>query len=122
MNGKKKKTSIGFAYAWNGLLELWRTEKNFKVHCIASIIVFIVSFLLRLSIIEWSIILLTIGMVFVTEAFNTAVERLIDYLRPEKHPLAGFIKDVAAGGVLIAVIMSVVIGILIFMPKIIALC
>lgn len=121
LNAKKQKKSIGFTYAWNGLVELWKTEKNFKIHSIACIIVIIISFLLQLSAFEWAIIFLTIGTVFIMETFNTVVERMIDYIKPDIHPTAKYIKDVAAGGVLIAAIISVIVGILIFLPKIIAL-
>lgn len=121
LSDKKPKNSIGFGYAWNGLMELWRTETNFKIHCAACIVVIIISFLLRLSAVEWTIVFIAIGIVFITEIFNTTVERMIDYIKPNIHPLAGVIKDIAAGGVFIAAIMSAIIGFLIFLPKILAL-
>ncbi|HLQ72385.1 MAG TPA: diacylglycerol kinase family protein [Bacillota bacterium] len=120
MNGNKKKRTIGFVYAWNGLVEIIKSERNFKIHFTVCIIVLIVNIILNLSAVEWAIILLAIGGVLITETFNTAVERMIDYVKPEIHPSAKHIKDIAAGGVLIAAIISVVTGTIIYFPKLIA--
>lgn len=108
-------------YAWNGLVTLIKTEKNFQIHLTVSIFVIIINVILQLSVIEWTIILLTIGSVLITEAFNTTVELTIDYVKPEFHPQAKIIKDIAAGAVLLAASISVIIGIIIYIPKILAL-
>src|SRR5699024_7735890 len=102
------------------LIELSKTESNFKIHLTISIIIVIINIILQLSATEWAIILLTIGSVLIAETFNTAMERMIDYLKPEIHPQAKIIKDVAAGGVLVAAIISVIIGLIIYTPKILA--
>lgn len=120
LNAKNNKKSIGFAYAWNGLVELIKSEKNFKIHFIVTIIILILSLILKLTAIEWTIILLTIGSVLIAETFNTVIERIIDYVKPDIHPIAKHIKDISAGGVLIAAFISVIIGIIIYLPKIIA--
>jgi len=70
---------------------------------------------------EWAAIILVIGFVLMAELFNSVIEKLIDYLKPEIHPAAKVIKDAAAGGVLIAAITAVIIGALIFIPKLIQL-
>jgi len=115
------KNKVGFLYAWNGLVTLIKTEKNFQIHLTVSIFVIIINVILQLSVIEWTIILLTIGSVLITEAFNTTVELTIDYVKPEFHPQAKIIKDIAAGAVLLAASISVIIGIIIYIPKILAL-
>ncbi len=73
---------------------------------------------LSISTQEWLILVLTFGMVLMAEAFNTALEFLTDLVSPEPHPLAGKAKDVAAGAVLITAVMAVVVGMIIFLPKI----
>ncbi|WP_337018991.1 diacylglycerol kinase family protein [Oceanobacillus massiliensis] len=115
---KDKRKIIGFSYAWNGLKEIVRSERNFRIHLTITVLVIITGLLLHLSALEWGIIILTIGLVLTAEVTNSAIEKTIDYLRPEIHPSAKVIKDVAAGAVLVAAVISVVIGVLIFWPKI----
>lgn len=114
---KDKKRKIGFSYAWNGIKEIAQTERNFRIHLLATLLTITAGFLFKLTMVEWAIIVLTIGLVLMAEVTNTAIEKLIDYLRPEIHPAAKIIKDVAAGAVLIAAIITAVIGLLIFLPK-----
>ncbi|WP_245976774.1 diacylglycerol kinase family protein [Oceanobacillus arenosus] len=116
---KDKRKKIGFSYAWNGILATIKTEANFRLHLVVAILVVICCFIFEITRIEWAIILLTIGLVLVTELTNSAIEKIIDYLRPEIHPAAKVIKDVAAGSVLIAAIISVIIGCIIFIPRLI---
>ena len=71
---------------------------------------------LQFSLLKWTILLLTIGLVVTAEALNSAIETLVDLIQPEQHPLAGNAKDIAAGAVLIAAIISVIIGLLLFLP------
>ncbi|MFB4166508.1 diacylglycerol kinase [Virgibacillus sp. JSM 102003] len=118
MNDNKSKRSIGFLHAWNGLKEVTKTERNFRIHLIATITVIITGTIIHLTLIEWAILMLTIGLVLVAEATNAAIEKLIDYVKPETNPLAKTIKDVAAGAVLLAAVISFVVGLLIFLPKI----
>ncbi|WP_170138771.1 diacylglycerol kinase family protein [Oceanobacillus chungangensis] len=118
---KDKQKKIGFSYAWNGILETIKTESNFRFHLIATSFVVICSFILQISLFEWAIILLTIGLVLVAEITNSAIEAIIDYVRPEIHPAAKVIKDAAAGSVLIAALISIIIGCIIFIPKILDL-
>jgi diacylglycerol kinase (ATP) len=68
---------------------------------------------------EWAILALAIGFVFSAEAFNTALETVVDLVSPDFHPLAGITKDVAAGAVLLAAISSAAAGLIIFVPKIV---
>lgn len=113
---KKKKYSIGFIHAWNGLAQVAKTERNFRIHMMAALLVLLAGIVVGLSPMEWTAIFLVFGMVFVSEMMNTVVERMIDYLKPETHPLAKTIKDIAAGAVLVSAIIAVIVGLLIFIP------
>lgn len=116
MKGKKK-SGIGLSYAINGIAEAIKRERNFRIHLWIALIVVIAGIYVRLSSLEWIFIIIAIHMVLITELINSVIERIIDYLRPEYHPKAKIIKDVAAGIVLLSAITSVIIGVLIFWPK-----
>ncbi|WP_077621471.1 diacylglycerol kinase family protein [Sediminibacillus massiliensis] len=115
-NGNNKKPFIGFSFAWNGLKEILRTERNFTIHLSAAVIVTMAGIYFNVSRVEWAILFLTFGTVMSTEMINTAIERLLDYLAPDFHPQAGLVKDIAAGAVLVTAIFSVCVGIFIFSP------
>lgn len=115
---KPNKRSIGFSFAFNGLKEVVKSERNFQIHLVITFIVIIIGLFLDISFIEWAIIVLVIALVFMTEVINSAIERIIDYIKPDIHPAAKAIKDIGAGAVLIAVITSVIIGLTIFLPKV----
>jgi len=109
---------IGFRHAWNGIKELFKTEKNFRFQSFAALAVIVAGIIFGLSAAQWLMIIIAIGFVLVTEALNTSVEKIIDYVKPEYHPKARVIKDIAAGAVLIAAITAVMIGLIIFIPEI----
>lgn len=111
-----------FRYAFRGIRVLACSEHNARIHLCAAVIVIIAGFMLRISPAEWCLIALCIGGVLMAEGFNTAVEALADKLCPEKDPLIAKAKDVAAGSVLLFVIAAVIVGLLIFIPKIYNLC
>ncbi|WP_084723501.1 diacylglycerol kinase family protein [Virgibacillus chiguensis] len=115
---KDKKRLVGFSFAWQGIKFVVKNERNFRVHLCAAIVVILAGIILNINITEWSIILLLIGNVFITEMLNTVAERIIDYVKPDVHPAAKQIKDVAAGSVLIAAIIAVIVGCFIFIPKV----
>lgn len=71
--------------------------------------------------IEWAIVTIVIGIVLISEIFNSVIEQTIDHVKPEIHPTAKIIKDMAAAGVLVAAMIAIIIGILIFLPKIVYL-
>lgn len=118
---KDKRQKIGFAFAWNGLKEVISKEYNFRIHLIAAFLVIIAGMIFRLSAVEWAIILIVVGFVLVMEMVNSIVERIIDYVKPEYHIQAKLIKDIAAACVLVSAIFAIIIGILIFGPKILLL-
>ena len=110
-----------FQYAWAGLRNLWQKEKNTRVYLFFTTAVIIAGFVFRIRMIEWCILVLLIAAVWCAEALNAAVERNVDLVTVEKKPLAKEAKDLAAGAVLILAAASVIIGLMIFLPKIISL-
>ena len=124
--GKRKKYSIkrffkSFVYAFNGILSAFKTEQNLLVQTIFGIIVIGLGFFLKLSNVELVIVILTCGLVIALELVNTAIEYVVDMAMPEIHPLAKIAKDVAAGAVLITAFTAFIVGLIIYLPKIIAL-
>ncbi|MRH43090.1 diacylglycerol kinase [Aquibacillus halophilus] len=116
-----KKRQIGISFALKGIKEVIRTEINFKVHLLIALVVIILGLFFQLTSIEWILILLTIGFVLTFEMLNTAIERVLNYLAPEIHPVVGTIKDISAGAVFVAALTSIINGLIIFLPKIISL-
>jgi len=114
---KGKKGFIGLSYAWNGLKIIIK-ERNFRIHLIATLLVIGAGLYFNLNVIEWAIVILIIGIVLITEMFNSVIEQTIDHVKPEIHPTAKLIKDMSAGAVLVASIIAIIIGALIFLPKI----
>ena len=107
-----------FYYALSGIAYAIKTQRNMKIHTLALVVVLAVGFWVELSRLEWAIVLIMAGIVIICEMLNTAIEALVDLETKEYHSLAKIAKDVAAGAVLIASILSVVVGLLIFVPKI----
>ena len=108
--------SFGFAAA--GITHAFKTQPNFRFHTLACILVVLAGFFFKLNAAEWLWILAAIAMVLVSELLNTAIEVLVDLVSPEYNKKAGVVKDAAAGAVLIAAIIAVAIGLIIFIPKI----
>lgn len=105
-----------FAYAWKGVCSFLSKEHNAWIHCTAIAAVTLAGFWLKITPTEWTIVLLCFGMVLSAEAFNTAIERLVNLVSPDYHPVAGDVKDIAAGAVLICAISAAIIGLIIFIP------
>jgi diacylglycerol kinase len=110
-----------FAAALRGLGWLIRSERHFQLHLIAAVAAVLLGLVLGLTLIEWAILVLTIGLVLAAEAINTAIEYTIDLTIHQVHPLARIAKDVGAAAVLVAAGISVLIGCFLFLPKLIAL-
>lgn len=104
-----------FGYALKGLLSLIRQEPNMQIHAAVAIMVIIAGIIRHLSALQWVAISIAIGLVLVCEAFNTGIEMLCDLYTKEYNQSVKMIKDIAAAGVLIASIVSVVIGIFVFL-------
>ena len=112
---------VSFNHAMDGIEFALNHERNIKIEIFMGICASILGFLLNISIIEWAIIVLVIAMVLCLELVNTAIERAVDLTTKEYHELARVAKDVSAGAVLVMSMFSVVIGIIIFLPKILIL-
>ena len=105
-----------FRHAFRGIGTMLVSQHNAWIHLAATLFVFVLGAYFHLSRMEWCAVALAVVSVWVAEAFNTALEFLADAVSPERHPLVGKAKDVAAGGVLIAAIGAVAVGLLIFGP------
>lgn len=119
MSIKKRIHSFGFAL--KGIATLFKTQPNARIHLIAILAVTVAGYLLKVSTSEWCFIVMCFAMVLAAEAFNTAVEFVVDLTSPDYHPLAGKAKDVAAAAVLITAIGAATIGIIILLPKLLFL-
>ena len=106
-----------FGFALRGLWILVATQANARIHAVATLLVIGAGFWFALTRMEWCAVVAAIGLVWIAEGLNTALEFLTDLVSPEHHPLAGKAKDVAAGAVLAASIAAAVIGAIIFGPK-----
>lgn len=110
-----------FRYAIAGLITLFRSENNARIHFFAALLVILLAVFLGFNYLEWSVIVVLIGFVWVAEAFNTSLEKLADCVNTQYHPLIKASKDLAAGAVLIAALIAVVAGSFLFIPKILKL-
>ena len=105
-----------FRFACSGLWYAWRTQRNTRIHLAVAAVVVALGLWLALSHIQWAVLTLTIGFVLVSEMLNTVAETLVDLSSPDYHPLAKVVKDVTAGAVLLATIISVIVGLLVLGP------
>jgi undecaprenol kinase len=110
-----------FTFAITGIKTALWTERNMRIHLLVSVLVILCAVFFSISKLEWLFILIAIGGIFSLELINTAIERVVDLITDEYHPLAKQAKDVAAGAVFIYAIMAVIIGLLIFLPHVLNL-
>ena len=110
-----------FGYAWRGFRHCLTHERNFRVHTVMGLIALCLGLLLKVSAGEMAVLLLVIAAVLCAEMVNTAFENLVDLCTETFHPLAKTAKDVAAGAVLIFCFFAVLIGIVLFVPRILSL-
>ena len=108
-----------FVYAGAGIITCIRQERNMRVHLVCMIYMY--SYLLiydffEVSRTQFAIIFIANAIVVMGELFNTAIERLVDLVSPERHPVAGQVKDIAAGAVLVCAVAAAIIGLIIFIP------
>ncbi len=105
-----------FRFAFSGLWYALRTQRNTRIHLTITAAVVVLGLFLGLSYVQWAVVTLTIGFVLVSEMLNTVAETLVDLTSPGYHPLAKIVKDVTAGAVLLAAIVSIVVGLLVLGP------
>ena len=118
MRKKRKKLRNSFKYAFEGIGEAWKTEQNLKIHFVIMALVIIAGFMFKISAMEWIVCLLLFAIVISLELINTAIETTVDIAMPEINEKAKYAKDIAAGAVLFSAIVSVIVGLIIFLPKI----
>jgi diacylglycerol kinase (ATP) len=109
-----------FGYAGAGLRYLVRSQRNARIHLVLSLVAIGLALWLGLGPVEWAVLVLTIGFVLASEAFNTAVEATVDRIGPEAHWLAKIAKDTAAAGVLIAALTAIGVAVCLFGPRLLA--
>jgi diacylglycerol kinase len=107
-----------FGYAFNGVVTFFRNDSNGQIQGLVAIVVVIMGFVFKVSVAEWLIISICCGAVISLEMINSAIEKLCDMINPDPDPRIKMIKDVAAGGVVVMALASLVIGLIIFIPKI----
>jgi diacylglycerol kinase len=107
-----------FKNAFSGLIALLKFEHNARIHLFVLVAVVAAGIVLKISATDWMAIVLASGLVFVSECFNTAVEGLSDVVTQEQNEKIKRVKDMAAAGVLVSAIVSVIIGIFVFLPEI----
>lgn len=112
-----KRRMLSFKYAFKGLYITAKEETNFRIHLIAAVTTAVFGFIYQISAYEWLILVLVIGFVLVAELFNTAVERIADFVSPGFNENIGRIKDICAGFVLVSALTAVTIGLIIFLPR-----
>lgn len=116
---KNRNFAIALKNAFNGIKYVFTTQRNLKIQFVFAIFAFILGLILKISHVEWAIIVLLIFVVFLSEIFNTAIETVVDMITTEYNESAKIAKDISAGGVTLVAISSIIIGMLIFLPKII---
>ena len=112
---------LAFRYAWQGIDYMLRTQANAWIQIAIAAVVTGVGLVIGLSGVEWCVVVLAMAGVWISEALNTAIEAVVDLASPERHPLAGRAKDVAAGSVLVAIAAAAICGLVIFGPRLWAL-
>lgn len=105
-----------FAVAWAGIRGAWKSQVSLRIHSLCAGIVLALAAVSSLTALEWSVLLLTIGLVVSLEVLNTSIEAVVNLCSPEHSELARIAKDAAAGAVLIAAITAVAVGLCIFVP------
>lgn len=115
----KRKFSSSIKNCLEGINFVITNESNFKKEIVIGIIALLLSYILKISIIEFTIILIMIALVLTSEIINTSIEKVVDLYTRDYNNLAKIAKDVSAGSVLVMSIFSLLVGIIIFLPKII---
>lgn len=118
---KLRRLIQSFKYAGKGIYYALKEEQNMKIHFLLSLVVLIFAFIFRISAYEAIVLVLVISFVVAMEMINTVLERVMDIIKPRMHPYAKHIKDMLAAVVLIGAFASALVGLIIFLPKILEL-
>jgi diacylglycerol kinase len=119
MPQKPQSLNEAFRNAYNGLKYVFSTQRNAKIHLLISLLVVLCGIFFHISASQWINLTLVMGLVWAAECMNTGVEKLTDLASPEYHILARIAKDCAAAAVLMASLTAVVVGSIIFIPRLI---
>lgn len=112
-----KERGNSFTYAWDGIKAVLQTEHNTWIHLTLTVVALSLGFILNISAGEFTGLIIVMTMVWTAEIFNTAIEKTMDFISKEKHPQIKLVKDLAAAAVLITAISAIVVGAIIFIPK-----
>lgn len=115
------KLTKSFKHAGRGIISVYKGEQNFRIHCMAGFLVIIISVFLEITILEWIIVFFLISILLILELINTALEKVIDVIKPRVHEYAADIKDIMAGAVLISAFMCAMGVLIVFIPHILKL-
>ncbi len=107
-----------FRYAFNGLKILWKEEHNARIHVVFVLLVILTGLILNVNSSDWISLVFAMGLVITVEIINSSIENLADFASPQIHPLIKKIKDLSAAAVLISAITALIIGLIVFVPKI----
>ena len=121
MKEKTKKLINSFKYAFEGIISAFKTERNMKIHILIMVLVIIAGFLLKINVWEWIICVILFALVIGAELFNTTIETVVDIAMPQRNEKAKLAKDISAAAVLVISLGAAIVGIIIFLPKIIIL-
>ena len=113
-----KRRFESFKFAFNGLKILLKEEHNARIHVLVAISVLVAGFIFKVSTFEWIALVFAIGLVFSLELINSSIENIADFVSPNKHDKIKKIKDLSAAAVFIGAITVLVIGLIVFVPKI----
>ena len=117
-----KKRLKSFSYAFSGLKTAVKEEHNARIHLVATVAVLALSVFFNINRYEWVAVIFAIGFVFAMELLNSAIENTADFVSLEKHDSIRKIKDLSAAAVLVSAIAALIVGLIIFLPKIYKLC
>lgn len=107
---------LSFRYAFSGIAAFIISEPHARIHAVATVLVIALGAWSHITAVQWIAISIVTGMVWITEMLNTVIEKMMDHLSPDYHPRVKWIKDVAAGAVLIAAIVAIITGAVVFLP------
>jgi len=110
-----------FRYAWEGIVSFFRWEHNAQIHLAITVLVLVLSVTLKLANWEAIAVVFSVALVWVAEMFNTVVEKTMDFISTATHPQVKMIKDISAGAVLVTAIAALIIGCIVFIPKLLTL-
>jgi undecaprenol kinase len=113
--------AMSFICAGRGFALLWLSQPNFRLHIAAAMCAIALGWLFQISAIEWLILVVTITTVLTAEALNTGLEKVVDFCQPDLHPLARDAKDLSAAAVLVASIGALIVGSIVFIPRLLHL-